>query len=645
MAPITAPAPSSLSSHLRRHRNHQVFAGAQLLNAQPDVPDIRDRFYEPPLIELKTRYYPAGNVLNPVLDQGNEGSCTGFALAGIIDLLLNQRLAAGALLLRADDDLVSPRMLYEMAKLHDEWTGEDYEGSSLRGALKGFFHNGVCTLKTAPYVAGEKNWQLTVERAKDAHKVGLGAYYRLRPQMIDYHAAINQAGAVYVSAQVHDGWRNPEKGRIVPSTNLIGGHAFVIVGYDDEGFLIQNSWGSAWGGYSNWSGIAHWTYEDWARNVTDAWVLRLAVPTPKAFDLTVVRVDPASASKVHVVKAPAPRRDEVLGHFAHIDDGKFVETGTYGTSLSTIQATADFLTEDAKSKNKYKHLLFYAHGGLNDPEMCARRVAATKEGYKRNGIYPFHFMWETGLAEELRDILGIKFAEAQTRVGGIPDVLDYMIEKFAGPIGLTFWREMKRDASRAFAAKAAGLETVRALLAANAALPSPRPIHVVGHSAGAILAAEMISVLNKIGDGRQKLATVSLMAPACTIDVYRNSYVPALKGNSPRITKLRQYNLTDAREQDDTCLDIYQKSLLYLVSNAFEEKKHMPLLGMELFSAHEPLAGDHKIYYAGRDKTHTDSMSHGGFDNDMTTLNDILANVLGAKLPGELAFKADELDD
>ena len=30
---------------------------------------------------------------------------------------------------------VSPAMLYELARLYDEWPGEDYEGSSCRGAL------------------------------------------------------------------------------------------------------------------------------------------------------------------------------------------------------------------------------------------------------------------------------------------------------------------------------------------------------------------------------------------------------------------------------------------------------------------------------------------------------------------------------
>ena len=39
---------------------------------------------------------------------------------------------------------VSPRMLYNFARRYDEYAGEDYEGSSCRGALKAFFKHGVC---------------------------------------------------------------------------------------------------------------------------------------------------------------------------------------------------------------------------------------------------------------------------------------------------------------------------------------------------------------------------------------------------------------------------------------------------------------------------------------------------------------------
>ena len=103
------------------------------LNANPDVPDFRDYIYEPALIQLQQTIDPPQD--QKILDQYSEGACTGFSLAACINYLYKS----------ADQDIqVSARMLYEMAKRSDEWPGEDYDGSSLRGAIRGWKNMGVC---------------------------------------------------------------------------------------------------------------------------------------------------------------------------------------------------------------------------------------------------------------------------------------------------------------------------------------------------------------------------------------------------------------------------------------------------------------------------------------------------------------------
>jgi hypothetical protein len=67
---------------------------------------------------------PGGKAL--ILDQGDEGACSGFALAATCNYLLRTRKVY------RDKVSVSPYMLYETAKLYDEWRGEDYQGSSAR---------------------------------------------------------------------------------------------------------------------------------------------------------------------------------------------------------------------------------------------------------------------------------------------------------------------------------------------------------------------------------------------------------------------------------------------------------------------------------------------------------------------------------
>jgi hypothetical protein len=104
-----------------------------ILNALPDIPDYRDKYYEPTLAPLDPSIDPPVNAT--ILNQGTEGACTGFGLAAVVNQLHRRQGRATE---------VSARMLYEMAKRHDEWPGTGYAGSSCRGAIQGWYHMGVC---------------------------------------------------------------------------------------------------------------------------------------------------------------------------------------------------------------------------------------------------------------------------------------------------------------------------------------------------------------------------------------------------------------------------------------------------------------------------------------------------------------------
>jgi hypothetical protein len=615
----------------------------RILNVLPDATDLRDRIYEPALLDLALSMNAPEPHVSPIRDQGSEGACTGFALSSAITLM--DRLRHQKVDPNNPTPTASPRMLYEMAKLHDEWPGEDYEGSSIRGALKGFYNNGVCSDDLAPFIDGERNWFLKVEQAKDARRTGLGAYYRLRPEIIDYHAALNETGVVYVSARIHRGWQNPAKGIIKPSHLSEGGHAFIIVGYNEKGFLIQNSWGEDWGGYKGMRGIAHWSYEDWSATVMDAWVLRLAVPTPGAFDLTVTESTPQTENLYGGTNVRAPRHEDIVGHIVHLDDGKLKETGKYPTPITTIRETAKFLAnETLTSSRNYKHLVFYAHGGLNNAAASANRVRKMKEVFKRNGIYPIHFMWETGFLESLSDVIFNAGQKAEARVGSVSDFFDRMLEVVARGPGTAVWRDMKWDADQSFRVGGGGRLAVKTLLEGNAKRSKPLKIHLVGHSAGAIFLAHLLDAMDAMNPLKSPVSSVSIMAPACTVDLFKRSYLPRIghTGAASGVSKLWQYNLIDQREQDDR-VGPYQKSLLYFVSRAFEDDRNMPLLGMEKFEDEVPSKAGYTVHYAGRASSITDSQTHGGFDNDRSTMNNILKNVLGKKPTPANGFQPEDM--
>ncbi len=611
----------------------RVLGKKRTLNVLGDPPDIRDRMYEPALVGLQ----PSLKKIVPdlVLDQGTEGACTGFGLAAVINLL---KYGEGQVKFRA-----STRMLYEMAKKHDEWPGEKYQGSSCRGAIRGWHNMGVCEEKEWPYTIAKADRDLTIERAIAARRNALGAYYRLRPEVTDYHAALNQTGAIYVSANVHDGWfkPSPRKKEQLPlikfRSGRTGGHAFAIVGYEDEGFIVQNSWGPKWGS----QGFALWSYEDWLENIMDGWVFRLAVPTPQIFGMV-----PSSADVAHgaeeAERGPVKRVD-IEGHFVHFDDGRFKQQGNYWSTLDDVKQTAARIA--SRPNDKYGHLMIYAHGGLNSPVASARRIRTLKEGFRRNGIYPFHIMYDTGLVEELKDVITRASGFADERAGAFTDWTDGIIEDVVRKPVTPIWEEMKRDAELPFRNNGDGAQAIAAF--AEALANTKKQIHLVGHSTGGVLLGHLLAALDRLGQSNL-VASCSLMAPACTVGFYQAHYEPRLgKGGEGktvvRLPKLTIYNLSEKLEEDDNVATAYRKSLLFLVSRALERARDKPLLGMQLYAKGLAAKPGLEIVYSNGRTGRSRSVSHGGFDNDPYTMNDILRTILGRPPTEQNRFKDEDM--
>lgn len=606
------------------------------LTAVADVPDLRDWPFEPSLKQLR-RYVSVPRGLK-ILDQRREGACTGFGLAAVINLL-NAR--------RGRKISVSARMLYEMARLHDEWPGEDYAGSSCRGAIKGWYNMGVCSDGRWPYVDGNAG-ALTVERAKAARDNTIGAYYRIQPKIADMHAAINEAGAVYCSATTHAGWMRPDSrtGMIAHREPRSGGHAFAIVGYTSKGFWVQNSWGRGWGK----GGLGLWQYEDWLENVRDAWVFGLALPTPQIWHLPQTSQRNRSGASLR----GSPARSEIAGHFIHVDDGHFHARGRYWSNAGDVRETAKLV---ARSRGRYQHLLLYAHGGLNSPKDSARRIAAMKETFKANGIYPYHFMYDTGLLEEIKDVILRRGDAAEARSGGISDWTDRLLEWGTRIPGRALWREMKDGARLPFLPERAGSETLAIWLTEMARKNAAGlDVHICGHSTGAILLARLLETMEDLAP-TLRIRSCTLLAPAATIDLFESHYYPYLVTNPDTfgIDRMQIMALDERAEKDDSVAKVYRKSLLYLVSNAFEETRGEYLLGLQehldlIRGLREPdprprgrdreqldariaklRAVDDRlgVHYAdGRSSDFTESTTHGGFDNDVRTMNSLLRIVL-----------------
>lgn len=625
---------------------------ARTLNVRRDTVDFRDLMFTPTLAEVpqSVDLEDYRKLKVPVLDQGREGACTGFGLATVVHYLLRTRK-------RFPDELdVSPRMLYDMARRYDEWEGTSYSGSSCRGAMKGWQKHGVCSAAAWPFVAGVSDTApaeaLTDGRAVDAVRRPLGAYFRVNHRdIVSMHTAIAEVGVVYVSCNVHAGWDAiGADGLIKPNPNMRGGHAFAIVAYDEDGFWFQNSWGKDWGR----NGFGHLRYDDWLDNGTDAWVARLGVPIRLA--------DTAATSAAGfgtAFRSRAPAAHIVRPHIVSLDnDGVFKPSGTYGTSKADIdEIFANDMPRLMQGWSR-KRLVLYAHGGLVGEEDAVGRVADYLPTMLKNEIYPLAFVWHSDYWSTMSNIL--KDALQKRRPEGVwdgmkdfmLDRLDEMLEPVAGMLtGRKSWEEMKENATLATVGNDGGARYVAQKIAALVQADPAIEIHVVGHSAGSILHAHLVDQL--IAVHQVKIASVTLWAPACRMDLFTSHYLPHVGG---MIGKCNLYTLTDKAEQDDHCARIYNKSLLYLVSNAFEADRETPLLGMAKFveksAAIKALIASGKLDWIQTPtldgtppKDASGASAHGAFDDDETTLVSTLTRILGrAPASGSKDAKAAAFD-
>lgn len=609
------------------------------LDALPDTVDFRDAIFVPTLIRVQaqTDLQAYRDLEIPVLDQGREGACTGFGLATVANYLLRARGKDPT----ADE--VSAWMLYTMAKRYDEWPGEDYEGSSARGAMKGWFKHGLCAYDL--WKARDPDPSLEEKRSADALARPLGAYFRVNHKdLVSMHAAINETGILFATAKVHEGWQRVTTGdeEIEYREGWIGGHAFAIVGYSRRGFWIQNSWGPRWGK----GGIANLLYSDWLANGTDVWVASLGAP-----------IDLVSPSATANMRADAPRSYESQIYAdlrPHVitskNDGILDDKGTYGLTPAGLERLLKDGMPKAMARWKKKRVLLFAHGGLVKQDAAIQAVSSNLAPLLASEVYPLSFIWRsdawTTITNILREAIGRRRDEGllERATDFLLDRLDDTLEVVARNLGgKALWDEMKENAEEASSEKNGSAKLVAEHLIDLHKAGAIDEIHLVGHSAGSIFLAPIIT---KLAAAKTPVTSVSLWAPACTMEIFDEVYQPAVESGA--ISNFDLYTLDDLTERDDDCAGIYHKSLLYLVSNAFERLARIP--GVPKRDG-EPLLGlarnvtprldkffnkKNRRWHVAPGET-SNARHHGDFDNDKATLLSTLSRILGGNVTSRTA--------
>jgi C1A family cysteine protease len=225
------------------------------LGALPDTFDPRDHLFEermaaslgamPKSIDLR-------KYCSPVRDQGQQGSCTGFAIAALREFLQNKTGTPKPM------QILSPAYIYYHERQLEGSAPNCQAGAYPRDGFKVLKKLGVCPENDAPYT-DKHCGALSGMAETNAAALKITAYQRITT-LGGLKTALANGNACVIGIAVYEGFESDTAqttGHIpMPGAHegLLGGHALMCCGYKDSaryaggGYLVvKNSWGTGFG--------------------------------------------------------------------------------------------------------------------------------------------------------------------------------------------------------------------------------------------------------------------------------------------------------------------------------------------------------------------------------------------------------------
>lgn len=187
--------------------------------------------------EKPTERIDLSATIGAIRDTGPEGTTVGFALA--------YALQSEILDERKEQVTISPRGIYVLAKKYDEFPGEDYEGTSIKGGLIALREIGAYLEEDWPYDRKLK----PLAGRKPAYRISDYADFRGVENVLN---ALREGKVVVAQIRVTDDFdRTDVHGHVTVKlpARATGSKAICIVGYDATSaeFTFASDWGTNWG--------------------------------------------------------------------------------------------------------------------------------------------------------------------------------------------------------------------------------------------------------------------------------------------------------------------------------------------------------------------------------------------------------------
>ncbi len=250
---------------------------------RPDLPDARDYklLDHEPL--LPAAALPASVDLRaqcpPVYDQGQLGSCTANSIgAGVQFLQTKQGIP----------NFIPSRLFIYYQERVDQGDVSHDTGASIRESAKAVATYGVPPEAEWPYVISQFAQKPPANTYADALQTKVTQYLAVAQDAQQMKSCLASGYPIHIGFSVYSSFESAAVAQsgVAPMPNLkteklLGGHAVVVVGYDDASgtWLCRNSWGTGWGmaGYFTFP----YAYLTNSQLSGDFWTLRqLTGPTP-----------------------------------------------------------------------------------------------------------------------------------------------------------------------------------------------------------------------------------------------------------------------------------------------------------------------------------------------------------------------------
>lgn len=240
-------------------------------NLVPDPFDKRDFRYGSGVAGLRAPAIPKkvdySNQTEPVGNQAYTGSCVGWASAyGLRNWLRYEKTGQ-------KQPKFSVRFVWMGAKEHDPFELNvvfELSGTRIRDAFKLMQKTGACPDKLWPFKQQLPNpdHEEIIKNEAMNHRIKL--YYSLHTND-ERRIHLAKEGPFVVGVPVYSNWDNIDSSGLVPNPGGVfcGGHALLVVGYDDKKqlFKFQNSWTKNWGA----KGFGYFTYKYMENESWSSW--------------------------------------------------------------------------------------------------------------------------------------------------------------------------------------------------------------------------------------------------------------------------------------------------------------------------------------------------------------------------------------